>query len=59
MADEKVVIRAPDSREEVAFKLLEKVMNWEGGTDQWKRKEILDTFAECLQAASGYRRLDK
>ena len=57
------------SPQEVAFKLFERVLTVEGkhtgaggrpgDTDYADRKYLLDTFAECLHAANGYRDVPK
>ncbi|MGL4966141.1 MAG: hypothetical protein ACRC67_33280 [Inquilinus sp.] len=65
MADQTVQVRLADSSaEEVAYRLLERIAtiekkNFSGGWDTGEtvpdRKWILDTYAECLEAAKGNR----
>lgn len=63
MSDETILI--PTSKEEVAFKLTEQLMDWEASrravpTDDAKahRKYYLDLYAECLYATRGLRNFD-
>jgi hypothetical protein len=53
MADNSVVHIGENSPEYVAYRLLKDIARVEDGSKD--RKWILDTFAECLHAAKGYR----
>ncbi|WP_346900636.1 hypothetical protein [uncultured Roseibium sp.] len=62
MADQPIVHIGENSVEEVAFKLFRCIGSAEGKTafngspkDGTDRKWILDTYAECLHTARGYR----
>lgn len=63
MADNSVVHIGENSPEQVAYKLLRLVAGIESkevptmnsGNTHADRKWLLDTFAECLEAAKGYR----
>ena len=68
MADNAVVHIGENSREYVAYKLLQEIAETEGVTFSHKpfnekksadRKYILDTYAECLEAVQGHRSLDR
>lgn len=54
MADAPVVHIGENSREQVALKLMWEVIRLEKKTPL-TRKELLDTYAECLQATEGNR----
>ncbi|ACT58030.1 hypothetical protein [Hirschia baltica] len=66
MTEETVVHIGENSPEQVAFKLLEKIMRSENkgvgfndsGPNRADRIYILDTYAECLIAVRGYRQTD-
>jgi hypothetical protein len=53
MTDKNHVQVGEGSPEYVAYKLLRDIATIEGGLKD--RKAILDTYAECLRATSGYR----
>jgi len=56
MADETVVHIGENSPERIAYMLMVDVMTAEKKTvDNSDRQLILDTYAECLAAAKGYR----
>jgi hypothetical protein len=54
MANAPVVHIGENSQEQVAYKLLDKVLASENH-QSWSRKLILDTYAECLDAVTGHR----
>lgn len=54
MANEK---KDDGSAESIAYKLMYDVSSIEGGLKS--RKQLLDTYAECLHAAKGYREFPK
>jgi len=56
MASERI-LNEQDSKERVAFDLMEKILNeeWTDGR-RLQKEQILDLYAECHYAASGYRK---
>jgi hypothetical protein len=60
MADNIIVHIGENSPEQVAYKLMERVMAIEGkqGT-QLNRKYVLDTYAECLETVARSRTTDR
>lgn len=54
MSDRTVVHMGEGSPEQVALRLLERVLASENH-QSWNRRLILDTYAECLEAAKGQR----
>jgi hypothetical protein len=55
MADQPVVHIGENSPEYIAFRLMDRVLSREMESRQQTREIILDTYAECLAAAKGYR----
>ena len=63
MSDKPVVHIGENSQEHVAFKLMAFVLDEEyddrkASGAKKTRKLILDTYAECLKAAKGFRTID-
>ena len=60
MADAPVVHMGENSPEEVAYKLLSRVMTFEKRDNtNLNRKDFLDAYAECLFAVRGHRNWEK
>ncbi len=61
MADEKVY-RSLDghaSNEEVAFKLMDRILNIPDERKNIDSQKILDTYARCLEAVKGKRKVSR
>ncbi|MEQ8902388.1 MAG: hypothetical protein RID11_03800 [Roseovarius sp.] len=64
MSDNTVVHIGENSPEHVAFNLMKEIASVEGrelyshGSNPANRKWVLDTYAECLKAVRGFRKID-
>ncbi len=58
MAEEefKAIIGGSPSREDVAFKLMERILNIPSERKEINREKVLDTYASCLEAVKGNRK---